>query len=40
VKLFACLFMMAAALSAAVPAAAEDGAQQFADMGICTLDKG
>jgi len=41
VKLFTCLFMMAAALSvAAVPAAAEDGAQQFADLGRCTLDSG
>jgi homoserine O-acetyltransferase len=41
VKLFACLFMMAAALSvAAVPAAAQDSAQQFADLGRCTLDSG
>jgi len=41
VKLFACLFVMAAALSvAAVSAAAEDGVQQFADLGRCTLDSG
>jgi homoserine O-acetyltransferase/O-succinyltransferase len=41
VKLFTCLFMMAPALSvAAVPAAAQDGAQQFADLGRCTLDSG
>ena len=39
-KLFACLFMMAATLSAAVPASAQDGAQQFADLGRCTLDSG
>ena len=39
-KLFTCLFMMAAALSAAVPASAQDGAQQFADLGRCTLDSG
>ena len=40
-KLFSCLFMMAAALPvAAVPAAAQDGAQQFADLGRCTLDNG
>jgi homoserine acetyltransferase len=41
VKGFACLAIMAAALSAAgVPAVAEDGAQQFADLGRCTLDSG
>ncbi len=32
--------MMAATLSAAVPASAQDGAQQFADLGRCTLDSG
>ena len=40
-KRFACLVIMAAVLSAAgVPAVAEDGAQQFADLGRCTLDSG
>jgi homoserine acetyltransferase len=41
VKRFACVVIMIAALSAAgVPAVAEDGAQQFADLGRCTLDSG
>jgi homoserine O-acetyltransferase/O-succinyltransferase len=40
-KRFACLVIIAAALSAAfLPTAAEDGAQQFADLGRCTLDSG
>lgn len=38
---FARAFMMGAALLfAAVPVLAEDGAQQFADLGHCTLDSG
>ncbi|MGB9415387.1 MAG: alpha/beta fold hydrolase [Acidobacteriaceae bacterium] len=38
---FACAFMMGAALLVAVvPVLAEDGAQQFADLGHCTLDSG
>jgi homoserine O-acetyltransferase/O-succinyltransferase len=41
VKRFACLVMMAAVLSvAARPGVAEEGAQQFADLGRCTLDSG
>src|SRR5689334_4748127 len=41
VKRFACVVIMSAALSVTVlPAVAEDGAQQFADLGRCTLDNG
>jgi homoserine O-acetyltransferase len=41
VRRFARAFMMGAALLfAAVPVLAEDGAQQFADLGHCTLDSG
>jgi homoserine O-acetyltransferase/O-succinyltransferase len=41
VRRFACAFMMGAALLlAAVSVFAEDGAQQFADLGHCTLDSG
>ena len=37
---FACALAMFAFLGAALPATAEDGAQQFADLGRCTLDNG
>jgi homoserine O-acetyltransferase/O-succinyltransferase len=41
VKRFACAWMMGVALLGILPAAgAEDGAQQFADLGRCTLDSG
>ncbi|HEY2856992.1 MAG TPA: hypothetical protein VGJ21_01085, partial [Terracidiphilus sp.] len=37
---FACALAMFAFLAAALPAIAEEGAQQFADLGRCTLDIG
>ena len=40
-KRFACVVMMTAVLSiAGSPVIAEEGAQQFADLGRCTLDSG
>ncbi|HEX6773826.1 MAG TPA: alpha/beta hydrolase [Acidobacteriaceae bacterium] len=37
---FACALAMLVFLAAALPAIAEEGAQQFADLGRCTLDNG